>query len=58
MREINKIQGISLTESGDYTFVVSIKQANNSKYEKVASLPLEVMINQTPNLSSLPVIKS
>lgn len=49
MREINKIQGITLTESGIYNFVISIKQNGSSKYEEVVKLPLEVQINKNPN---------
>jgi hypothetical protein len=46
MREINKIQGITLRGSGVYNFVVSIKQQDNKTYKQAAKLPLEVKITK------------
>ncbi|PIS23038.1 hypothetical protein COT49_02235 [candidate division WWE3 bacterium CG08_land_8_20_14_0_20_40_13] len=46
MREINKIQGISLKGNGIYNFVVSIKQEDSDLYITVAEIPLEVKIGE------------
>lgn len=43
MRTINQIQGLPADKSGDYHFIVELKQ--EEKFQKVADLPLEVKIN-------------
>lgn len=43
MRSINQIQGLPVNKSGDYHFIVELKQ--DEKFEKVADLPLEVKLN-------------
>lgn len=43
MRSINQIQGLPVSKSGDYHFIVSLKQ--EEKFQKVADLPLEVKLN-------------
>lgn len=43
MRSINQIQGLPLNKSGDYHFIVELKQ--EEKFQKVADLPLEVKLN-------------
>ena len=43
MRSINQIQGLPVNKSGDYYFIVELKQ--KEKFEKVAELPLEVKLN-------------
>lgn len=39
-----KIMGLPITQSGDYTFVVKKKEAENKKFEIMAELPLEVKL--------------
>lgn len=46
MREIVRIQGIPLTNSGVYVFKVMKKEKSDRKYTTVAELPLEVVINR------------
>lgn len=46
IREINKIQGITLKGSGVYNFIISIRQQSSETYEPVAELPLEVKISR------------
>ncbi|MDO8570675.1 MAG: hypothetical protein Q7R97_03775 [Candidatus Daviesbacteria bacterium] len=43
MRSINQIQGLPVNISGDYHFIVELKQ--EEKFQKVADLPLEVKLN-------------
>lgn len=43
MRSINQIQGLPVNKSGDYHFIVELKE--DGKFEKVADLPLEVKLN-------------
>lgn len=43
MRSINQIQGLPVNKSGDYHFIVELKQ--EEKFQKVADLPLEVKLN-------------
>lgn len=43
MRSINQIQGLPVNKSGDYHFVVELKQ--EKEFQKVADLPLEVKLN-------------
>ncbi len=43
IRSINQIQGLPVNKSGDYHFIVELKQ--NERFEKVADLPLEVKLN-------------
>lgn len=43
MRSVNQIQGLPVNKSGDYHFIVEIKQ--DEKFQKVADLPLEVKLN-------------
>jgi len=44
MREVNKIQGISISQSGIYWISVKIKNGEN--YEEKANVPFEVIINK------------
>lgn len=43
MRSINQIRGLPINKSGDYHFVVAIKQ--DERFQEVADLPLEVKLN-------------
>lgn len=43
LRSINQIQGLPVNKSGDYHFIVELKQ--EEKFQKVADLPLEVKLN-------------
>lgn len=43
MRSINQIQGLPVNKSGDYHFIVELKQGE--KFQQVADLPLEVKLN-------------
>lgn len=43
MRTINEIQGLPVNKSGNYHFIVEIKQGE--KFQKEADLPLEVRLN-------------
>lgn len=43
MRSINQIQGLPVNKSGDYHFMVELKE--DGKFEKVADIPLEVKLN-------------
>ena len=45
MREIIKIQGLPVKESGIYTFVVSVKQSGQDNFTSVAEIPLEVVVS-------------
>jgi len=51
MRSINQIQGLPVSKSGVYHFIVELKE-NGGKFQKVADLPLEVKLN-IKNLSNL-----
>jgi len=46
MRTRMKINGLKLTNSGDYIFKLSYKGKNDTKYKKVAEIPLEIFITQ------------
>lgn len=46
MRNIIKIQGIALEESGTYTFEIMVKTDKDKKFKSVAKLPLEIVINK------------
>src|SRR5258708_22228602 len=41
-----RIQGIGLTTSGVYEFVIKIKEKGEDKYKNVAEVPLEVQIDK------------
>lgn len=43
MRSINQIQGLPVNKSGDYHFIVELKQ--EEKFQKVSDIPLEVKLN-------------
>lgn len=46
MRDIIKIQGIVLEESGTYIFEIMVKMNKNKRFKSVARLPLEIVINK------------
>lgn len=51
MRSINQIQGLPVSQSGIYHFIVELRE-NDGNFQKVADLPLEVKLN-IKNLTSI-----
>lgn len=50
MRDIIRIQGIVVNETGLYKFIVKSKDKDKSAFKTIAELPLEIVINRvSPN---------
>jgi hypothetical protein len=45
MRDIIKVQGIVVGESGTYIFKIMVKEKGDKKFQSVAELPLEITID-------------
>lgn len=46
-----RIQGLGLTTSGIYEFIVKIKEENSKEFRIVSEVPLEVNLNKNPSKS-------
>ena len=46
LRSITRISGLGLTDSGNYTLFLKMKQQNDKNYKAVTAIPLEVKLTK------------
>src|SRR5205809_999186 len=47
LRSQSKIQGLPINDSGVYKFIINFKEKDTENYQKVAELPIDVIVNKT-----------